>query len=52
VQMHHDVRSDDVTNVVLSQRTVPTWTGVMGSGQEGIKERAKRGRGILFPAHC
>jgi hypothetical protein len=30
---------------------VPTWTGVRGSGLEGIKGVAKRDRGILFPTH-
>ena len=40
--------TDDVTNVVLSQWTVPTWTGVMGSGWEGIKGEGLERSGHSF----
>ena len=47
--MHHDIRSDDVTNVVLSQWTVPKWTGVRGGGLEGIKGDGWERSGHSFP---
>jgi hypothetical protein len=31
---------------------VPMWTGVMGSGREGIKGDGLERSEHLFPAHC